>query len=262
MRSDEYFGFVHPHLQSAVAFAHTALHTNVETYLETAMDFIDRVSDRKITPDLSSMVNQVRGIEAVIRRDEKTARESHEVLRPYAGQLIPPFFITSSRLLGLLAQTFKDHKLAIDHFAENIEFCRSAGLRTELAWTLYDLSGALIERNRESDADKARSRLKESHAIVKHLGMPILEARIKSRSERIRTAGIFSEDYPDGLTQREVEVLRLLLIGMTNQEIADRLFISVKTAANHVSHILEKTETSNRTEAAAYAIRHHLNDEG
>jgi NarL family two-component system response regulator LiaR len=48
---------------------------------------------------------------------------------------------------------------------------------------------------------------------------------------------------------------------MTNQEIADRLYISVKTAANHVSHILEKTKTSNRTEAAAYAIHHHLDEQ-
>ena len=47
--------------------------------------------------------------------------------------------------------------------------------------------------------------------------------------------------------------------GKTNQQIADALVISAKTAANHVSHILNKTGLSNRTELAAYAASHRLN---
>jgi pimeloyl-ACP methyl ester carboxylesterase/DNA-binding CsgD family transcriptional regulator len=56
------------------------------------------------------------------------------------------------------------------------------------------------------------------------------------------------------LSEREVEVLQLVASGKTNQEIADALVISVRTAANHVSHILAKTGLSNRTELAAFAI--------
>ena len=63
---------------------------------------------------------------------------------------------------------------------------------------------------------------------------------------------------PGGLTQREVEVLRLLELGMTNQEIADVLYIAVRTVSNHVTNILEKLKCNNRVEAAAFAHRHKL----
>ena len=53
-------------------------------------------------------------------------------------------------------------------------------------------------------------------------------------------------------------MLRALASGKTNQEIADALFISEKTVATHISNILSKTGTGNRTEAAAFAIKHRL----
>ena len=65
-------------------------------------------------------------------------------------------------------------------------------------------------------------------------------------------------DYPDSLAAREVEVLRLVAAGRSNPQIADDLFISVKTVGNHVSNILHKVSVSNRSEAAAYAVRQGL----
>ena len=62
-------------------------------------------------------------------------------------------------------------------------------------------------------------------------------------------------DVPGGLTSREVEVLRLIVKGKSNPQIADELFISAKTVGNHVSNILNKTDSSSRSEAAAYAVR-------
>ena len=59
---------------------------------------------------------------------------------------------------------------------------------------------------------------------------------------------------PDGLTPREVEVLRLIASGRSNQEIASELVISFNTVTNHVKNILGKTGCANRTAAAAYAI--------
>ena len=58
------------------------------------------------------------------------------------------------------------------------------------------------------------------------------------------------------LTAREVDVLRLLGEGLTNAEIATRLYISTKTAGNHVSNILSKLHLRSRQEAAAYAVRY------
>jgi non-specific serine/threonine protein kinase len=63
---------------------------------------------------------------------------------------------------------------------------------------------------------------------------------------------------PHGLTAREVEVLRLLVEGKSNQEIATVLFISPHTASNHVRNILSKLGLESRTAAAAYAVRHQI----
>jgi two-component system, NarL family, response regulator DevR len=60
------------------------------------------------------------------------------------------------------------------------------------------------------------------------------------------------------LTEREREVLGLVARGYTNKQIAEALYLSEKTARNHVSHILGKLELSRRSEAAVYAIEHKL----
>ncbi len=62
----------------------------------------------------------------------------------------------------------------------------------------------------------------------------------------------------DELTDREREVLALVARGYTNKQIADTLYVSEKTARNHVSHILEKLGLSRRSEAAAYAVENKL----
>ncbi len=65
-----------------------------------------------------------------------------------------------------------------------------------------------------------------------------------------------------GLSAREIEVLRLVAAGQSNGEIGERLFITRKTAAVHVTHILDKLGVSNRVEAAMIAARLGLVDEG
>ncbi len=62
----------------------------------------------------------------------------------------------------------------------------------------------------------------------------------------------------DPLTEREVEVLRLVAQGLSNQEISDMLFLSERTVRTHVSNILGKLHLANRTQAALYALREGL----
>ena len=62
----------------------------------------------------------------------------------------------------------------------------------------------------------------------------------------------------DDLTNREQEILMLISQGNSNQEIADALFITLKTVKTHVSNILAKLEVEDRTQAAIYAFKHHL----
>jgi len=62
----------------------------------------------------------------------------------------------------------------------------------------------------------------------------------------------------DPLTERELDVLKLVTRGLSNQDIAQDLFISDRTVANHVGNILSKLHLANRTQAALYALRQGL----
>jgi two-component system response regulator NreC len=85
---------------------------------------------------------------------------------------------------------------------------------------------------------------------------PALGARlIVAESEQRRRA------EADPLSDREREVLRLLALGHTNQEIATQLFISVRTAETHRAHIMQKLKLSTRAELVRYALDEGLLDE-
>lgn len=62
----------------------------------------------------------------------------------------------------------------------------------------------------------------------------------------------------DDLTNRETEILQLIAQGLSNQEIADECFITLKTVKTHVSNILSKLDVSDRTQATIYAFKHNL----
>ncbi|MCC6628872.1 MAG: AAA family ATPase [Chloroflexi bacterium] len=80
--------------------------------------------------------------------------------------------------------------------------------------------------------------------------------------QAVRAAGGASPppaaDYPAGLSAREVEVLRLVAQGETNQAIADALSISIKTVNTHMTSIFNKTGSANRAAATSFALRHGL----
>ena len=62
----------------------------------------------------------------------------------------------------------------------------------------------------------------------------------------------------EALTERELAVLRLVAVGASNQEIADKLMISINTAKSHIRSILDKLQLENRTQAANYAMNRGL----
>jgi two-component system, NarL family, response regulator LiaR len=88
-------------------------------------------------------------------------------------------------------------------------------------------------------------------------GQSILEPEVTGKiMKKMRQT---KKEYPhDKLTEREKEVLLLMAEGKSNQEIADELFIALKTVKVHVSNILAKLEVQDRTQAVIYAFKHHL----
>jgi two-component system response regulator NreC len=63
---------------------------------------------------------------------------------------------------------------------------------------------------------------------------------------------------PDGLSEREVEVLRTIALGYTNAEIAEQLHLSVRTVETHRAHIQQKLRIASRSELVRYALEHKL----
>lgn len=128
-----------------------------------------------------------------------------------------------------------------------------AGQRMPLdaARARFELAQALAELQPEVAVGEARTALGE----FERLGAP---READAAAAFLRGLGVSGRTGPKGLgllSRREREVLVLLGEGLTNAEIASRLFISTKTAGNHVSNILSKLHLRSRTEAAAFAVR-------
>jgi DNA-binding CsgD family transcriptional regulator/tetratricopeptide (TPR) repeat protein len=181
------------------------------------------------------------------------ARALYELLSPYADQTAnhprAVCFGSTQLFLARLSVTAGEHERAREHFALAAQRNRLLGAWPALARTLYH-QGAHLQA---SDPRGAQMLLGEAEQIAARLGMAGL---CRDIAPLVRVGA--ARDYPDDLTAREVDVLRLIAIGRSNKDIAAVLAISLNTVATHVRSILNKTGCANRTESAAYALRQDL----
>jgi DNA-binding NarL/FixJ family response regulator len=89
---------------------------------------------------------------------------------------------------------------------------------------------------------------------------PIMANKMLQHFSKSQTKSVRKSIISTDLTTRELQILKELDTGSTNQEIADRLFISERTVKNHVSRILTKLNLRNRYEAANYARKHGISN--
>jgi DNA-binding CsgD family transcriptional regulator len=191
--------------------------------------------------------------------DEATAADLYPELEPYRGSNIQVGHLVScygaaDRYLGMLATVLGDWERAEADFESALGLNHRLGARTWLAHTRYEYGRMLLARGRPGDRAAASNLLREALALATEIGMPALQARVGA----LGTVTDGAPGWPDGLSTREVETLRLVARGLSNREIGAELHISGHTAANHVRSILRKTACANRTEAAAYAHRRGL----
>ena len=107
---------------------------------------------------------------------------------------------------------------------------------------------------RRGDRPQAAALLTAANATASELGAAPLQAEIEALARRARIRlGVGAERPAALLTSRETEVLELLAAGLTNRQIAERLFISEKTVGTHVAHIFEKLDVHSRAGAAGRA---------
>lgn len=180
--------------------------------------------------------------------------EAVHALRPFlaryenknimSGQFVA-IFGSADRYLARMAALAGDAAAAERHFAVALAMDRRMGSVVHVAETLARHASFAAACGR---AEEARRLADEARAIA----APIGQTRV------LGLLGTAAASGPDGLTDREVEVLRLLAAGLSNRAIGERLYISTNTAANHVRSILLKTGAANRTQAAMYAADHEL----
>ena len=197
--------------------------------------------------------------------DAPRAATLYRMLAPYAGRNVVTgtniaCFGAVDRYRGMLAALVGDDESAAAHFAAAAALDGQGGGRPWLAHSRFEWARWLTRPR--GDAAAARVQLDAALALARELGMAGLARRSEALLRELEGAAEASCAAPEGLSRRELDVLRLISSGHSNQAIADRLFISPHTVAHHVRHILSKTDCRSRTEAAAWAHRHRVAAEG
>jgi ATP/maltotriose-dependent transcriptional regulator MalT len=129
------------------------------------------------------------------------------------------------------------------------ELFRELRLPYEAALARVVLGNALCD---SGDADGGRLELEAAHRALVDLGA-------SADAERLAAdAGPAADDWPRGLTAREVEVLRLVATGKTNRQVADAMFLSEHTVSRHLQNVFTKLGVSSRAAATAFAYEHQL----
>ncbi len=161
--------------------------------------------------------------------------------------------------LGLLDVTLEDWDAAEGHFEAALAMNERMRARPFLAHTRREYAAMLLRRGRRGDAARARELLAAAIASYDELGMGYWADKARALLAGRRLAAARTPPaYPDGLSAREVEVLRLIAAGRSTQEIAAALTISPGTVERHVTNLYRKIEARNRAEAGHYAHRHGL----
>ncbi len=196
--------------------------------------------------------------------DAPRAATLYRLLQPYDGlNLLIGTTVgclgAAASLLGLLATTQRDWPTAERHFESALEMNRRQGADPALAHTRSRYAAMRTARGAPGDRDAAASLLGQAGADAARLGMAGLAEQVAELQSSIE-GGAPARALPAGLSTREAQVLQLVAGGLGNRQIAERLFVSPNTVANHVRAILAKTGSVNRTEAAAFAIRNGMAD--
>jgi ATP/maltotriose-dependent transcriptional regulator MalT len=198
--------------------------------------------------------------------DVPRAARLYDLLLPYAGHNLVyggAWHVagSASHVLGLLATTLERWNEAVRHFEDALTMNHQLESRPLVAHTQVAYATMLSRRNGDGDREHASALAETARATASDLGMVHL-ANQATALQATLTAWRASEAVMaierTGLTERELDVLRLVAAGQSNPQIADALFISRATVRTHVSNILAKLDVRSRAEAVDSAHRRRL----
>jgi DNA-binding CsgD family transcriptional regulator len=153
--------------------------------------------------------------------------------------------------LGLAAAHLGEFDTAADELRAALASCRRNGAAGYAVQAQTELASVLARRGRIDDLAEASALVADGRAGAEGLGMPGFAARLAALDEQLRRAPAAL------LTAREREVAACVARGMSNPQIAAALFVSERTAQNHVQHILTKLGFARRSQVAVWAV-HNL----
>ena len=197
--------------------------------------------------DPGERTERVPGLEVLVRArvaagDLTGARAARDELHEAAGAVATdPIRAARSQAAGLVARAEGDHDAARRALEDAVDLYERSGAPFEAAGARRDLAAALAALGREARAQEEAARAEET-------------------LERLRGASAAPPPAaaPDGLTPREREVLGLIARGLSNQDIARELVLSVRTVERHIANIYDKIGAAGRSAraaAASYAAR-------
>ncbi len=197
--------------------------------------------------------------------DRTRAALLYDLLLPYADRNAAPAsglacFGAVSYYLGLLATCLSRWENATKHFEQALEMNTRMQARPAIARTQYACADMLVKSNGAGARERARELLHRALDTGRQLGMTRLVVQAEGLAGRIGSppASRPASAPSHALSPRELQVLALIVNGLSDRQIAAKLLISQRTVTTHVTHIFNKLVVTNRAEAAAFAVRHGL----
>jgi DNA-binding CsgD family transcriptional regulator len=155
--------------------------------------------------------------------------------------------------LGLAAAALGRLDAAMADLQTAVEICDANGARGYAVQARVELAAALARRPAPGDLDQAAAALDAAAGEAEQLGMVPSTERIGQLRAQLRARLPATAAARSPLSPRELEVAGLVARGLTNKQIAEALYLSERTAENHVRHILVKLGFSNRSQIAAWS---------
>lgn len=151
---------------------------------------------------------------------------------------------------------------------EGIRRLRSGGSRTQaVALTTYDDAATIVEAlsagalgflNKDADPETIATAIRAAAQGRSLLDAKATAAMLQAAGTTTTRAAPTPYTDPDGLTEREIDVLRLVAAGLANNQIARELFVSVSTVKTHINHLRAKTSSNGRAGLVRYAYEHGI----
>jgi LuxR family maltose regulon positive regulatory protein len=240
-------------VRAALALAHN----DAETAVNLGERFLRAIPHQ-------NRMERIGGLELLIvalaaRGDQARAEAVLAELRAVAAAVATKALHAAVRFAeGVVAAAVADFDMARCCFEDAADRYAQSGAPFETAWARLELAGSLLALDQ---AQAAQQQARSAHTVLHRLGAAPLAAHAEVLLEDIRTTPHGGKTFVDGLTPRELEVLRLIAAGHSNQDIAKTLALSVRTVERHISNIYTKVGVSGAVARAAvtdYAHRHGL----